>query len=286
MRPAMRTYHLQHRVSHAAVDFLGELKVSALLGLLEQAAVEASSDAGFDPAWYTSAGRVWVIHRTRLQRLVPVGGIDTLDLDTQILDFRRARSLRRYVVRHGDTAVATATTDWVYCDLHTGRPARVPEPMQVAFGDGERAPTLPRLEHLPEAGPGEPVCVEVTVAPTHLDHIVHVNNAVYADYLENAAFVLFAARGWPLRRMLENGGALRIDALDVEYHSDGELDERLLISTWVEDMAGAVSPDAPPRAATLLQTITRPLGRAVLRARSVWAWREKPAVVGGVPGRA
>jgi len=281
----MRTYHLQHRVSHAVVDFLGELKVSALLGLLEQAAVEASSDAGFDPAWYTNAGRVWVIHRTRLQRLVPVGGIDTLDLDTQIIDFRRARSLRRYLVRHRDTAVATATTDWVLCDMQSGRPVRIPESMQVAFGDGERAPTLPRLDHLPEAGPGAPVRVEVMVAPTHLDHIVHVNNAVYADFLENAAFALFASRGWPLRRMLEVGGALRIERLDAEYHSDGELDEHLLISTWREADGPALTSDTRPTGATLLQTITRPAGRDVLRARSVWTWRDKPAVVGAVPGR-
>ena len=285
MRATMRTYHLRHRVSHAVVDFLGEMKVSALLGLLEQAGVEASTDAGFNPAWYTNENRMWVIHRTRLQRLAPVGGLDTLDLDTQIADFRRVRSLRRYLVHRGDTPVATAMTDWVFCDMATGRPARIPESMEVAFGDGERAPALSRLDHLPEAGNGEPLRVEVTVAPTHLDHIVHVNNAVYADFLENAAFALFAARGWPLRRMLAAGGALRIETLDAEYHSDGEMDERLEISTWLEDDGGTIVADAAPTTVTLLQTITRAAGRDVVRARSIWVWRHKPPVVGGVPGR-
>lgn len=280
----MRTYQLQHRVSHAVVDFLGEMKVSALLGVLEQAGVEASTAAGFDPAWYTAENRMWVIHRTRLRRLVPVGGLDTLGLHTQIIDFRRARSLRRYLVRRGDAAVVTATTDWVFCDMTTGRPVRIPESMQVAFGDGERAPMLPRLDHLPDAGRGEPVRVEVTVAPTHLDHIVHVNNAVYADFLENAAFALFAARGWPLPRMLSAGGALRIETLDAEYQSDAEVDERLVISTWLEDDGGAITAADRPARVTLLQVITRPAGRDVLRARSGWVWREKPPVVGGVPG--
>lgn len=283
MRATMRTYRLRHRVSHAAVDFLGEMKVSALLGVLEQAGVEASTDAGFDPAWYTAANRMWVIHRTRLRRLVPVGGLDTLDLETQIADFRRARSLRRYLVRRGDTPVVTATTDWVFCDLTTGRPARIPESMQVAFGDGERAPILARLDRLPDHGPGEPVRAAVTVAPTHLDHIVHVNNAVYADFLENAAFALFAACGWPFRRMLEAGGALRIATLDIEYHSDSEADERLEISTWLDGESGVVTPAAPPMHVKLLQTITRSVGRDVLRARTEWVWREKPPVVGGVP---
>lgn len=279
----MRTYRLTHRVSHAHVDFLGELKVSALLGLLEQAAVEASTDAGFDPAWYTAAGRMWVVRHTRLDRRVPVGGSDALAVTTRIADFRRARSLRRYVVEHAGVTAATATTDWVFCDLRSGRPARIPEDVQLAFGDGARAPTLPRPPHLPAAGPGEPSREEVAVAPTHLDHIVHVNNAVYADFLENAAFACFAARGWPLPRMLEAGGALRIDTLDAEYHREAGLGDRLTVTTWVEEADADTG--RPPRRATLLQAVTRADGSAVLRARTVWSWRARPAVVGGVPGR-
>jgi acyl-CoA thioesterase FadM len=80
----MHSYRLQRRVSHADVDFLGELKVSALLGLLEQAAIEASIDAGFDAAWYMREGRIWIIHRTRLQRVVPVGGGDRIEVETDV----------------------------------------------------------------------------------------------------------------------------------------------------------------------------------------------------------
>ena len=42
----MNAFRLGRRLSHADVDFLGELKVSALLGLLEQAAVEECIEAG------------------------------------------------------------------------------------------------------------------------------------------------------------------------------------------------------------------------------------------------
>src|SRR5690606_7053855 len=98
-RGAMHSYVLTHRVSHADVDLLGEIKVTALLGLLEQAAVEASWDCGFDPAWYTQNGRVWIIRRTRLERRLPVGGGDVLQVATHVLDWRRARSLRAYEVR-------------------------------------------------------------------------------------------------------------------------------------------------------------------------------------------
>lgn len=280
----MRTYALARRLSHADVDFLGELKVSALLGLLEQAAVEASTDAGYDAARYTREGRLWIIRRTRLERIVPVGGTEAVVVETEVVDFRRARSLRRYTVRRDGVAVAHATTDWVYCDLLTGRLLRIPEALVQALTDGAGAPALPRAEPLPAIGPGAAVEFALTVQPSHLDHVAHVNNAVYAAWLEDGAFALFAASGWPLRRMLAAGGALRLSRLDCEYLTDALVGEHLVVRTWRLDGAEFEgNHDAPPTCAQLLQTISRADDTAVLRARSGWAWRQKPLVLGGVP---
>jgi len=273
----MAEYTIDHRVSHADVDFLGELKVSALLGLLEQAAVEASTAAGFDAARYTRDGGLWIIRRTHLQRRVPVGGTDRVEVDTHVTDFRRARSLRRYVVRRDATVVADATTDWVYCDLHSGRPIRIPEALRRALGNGASPPMLPRPPALPLADGPPDVTHEITTQPSHLDHVAHVNNAVYANFLEDAAFALFAQHRWPLERMLQDGGALRLNVLDYEYLSDAVAGERLVIRNWLADAATL------PRTATVSQTIARADGSLVLRARSAWVWRRKPHVVGGVP---
>src|ERR1700687_196751 len=132
-RFVLMVYRLERRLSHADVDFVGELKVAALLGLLEQAAVEASTEAGFDPAWYAREGRMWIIRRTRLERFRPVGGSDTLEVETHVADFRRARSLRRYHVRRDGVIVAEATTDWVFCDVTSGRPMRYSDAMKQEF---------------------------------------------------------------------------------------------------------------------------------------------------------
>jgi acyl-CoA thioesterase FadM len=280
----MRTYRLERRLSHADVDFLGELKIPALLGLLEQAAVEASTAVGFDAARYTREGRIWIIRRTRLERFVPVGGGDELEVETRVMDFRRARSLRHYTVRRGPAPVADATTDWVYCDLQAGRPARIPEELQRAFTDGESLPTLPRAASLAASVPAEALTYELTVQPSHLDHVTHVNNAVYASYLEDGAFALFAAHNWPLSRMLAVGGALRIRCLDIEYLSDAVVTDHLVVHSWLIDAAPlTASSDEPPRAVLVRQAITRADGTAVMRAQSEWVWRGKPPVVGGVP---
>ncbi len=278
----MPSYTLVRRLSHADVDFLGELKLPALLGLLEQAAVEASSAVGYDAARYTRDGRIWIIRRTRLERTVPVGGTETVAVDTHIIDFRRARSLRRYAVRRADVTVAQATTDWVYCDMQTGKPARIPDDLQHAFTDGAAVQTLARAEPLttPQADAAE---FALTVQPSHLDHVAHVNNAVYVAYLEDAAFAFFAAQGWPLTRMLDAGGALRITWLDVEYLKDALVAEALAVKTWPLHPDWAAGGDEQPHNAQLLHTITRADGTPVLHARTDWKWRRRPAVIGAVP---
>lgn len=277
-------YTLARRLSHADVDFLGELKVSALLGLLEQAAVEASAAVGFDTARYTRDRRIFLIRRTQLERLVPVGGGDLLEVETHVADFRRVRSLRRYTVRRDRTVAARAESDWVYCDATTGRPVRIPEAMQRTLTEGPPDTPLPRPPSLTAVPPTDAAEFRLVVLPSHLDHVAHVNNAVYAAYLEDAAFALLADRGWPLVRMLAAGGALRIGRLDCEYLSDALPGEQLTVRSWLADRtAWPGSGTQPPPVAQLLQTITRADGSAVLRARTDWLWRRQPAIVGGVP---
>ena len=290
----MHRYLLEHRISHADVDLLGEIKVAALLGLLEQAAVEASAERGFDPAYYTAQGRVWIIRRTCLERGLPVGGGDRLQVATHVLDWRRARSLRNYEVRraNGDgptTVVAQATTDWVYCDVLSGKPVTVPEEMRHGFATDE-LPTLPRARAIAESAPGEPVVMALTVRASLLDHVTHVNNAAYTAMLEDGAFELFATHGLSVARMLELGGALRMARVDLEYLDDAIAGDHLVVRSWLlaDDTGDGATPpaltsDAPPRGARLLQTITREDGGRILRAASTWVWRRRPAMLGGVP---
>ncbi len=275
----MRAYRLQRRLSHADVDFLGELKVAALLGLLEQAAVEASAAAGYDAARYTREDRVWIIRRTQLQRLVAVGGTDVVDVETSVQDFRRARSLRRYQLSRNGALAARASTDWVYCDLRSGRPVRIPTELQHAFHPESDTP-LPRPESLPQDPAATPQRRRVVVQPSHLDHVVHVNNGIYIHFLEDAAFELFATLSWPLARMLEHGGALRIQSLDVEYFNDARLGDEIEARSWL--VAGDIHSSQMPLSAEVLQSLNR--GEAeILRARSVWIWRRRPEILGAAP---
>jgi hypothetical protein len=66
--------------------------------------------------------------------------------------------------------------------------------------------------------------------------------------------------------------------------TDALVGEHLVVRTWrLDGAAFDGNDDAPPTGAQLLQTISRADESAVLRARSDWAWRQQPLVVGGVP---
>jgi len=277
-------YQLDHVVSHGDVDLVGEFKGRAVLGLLERAAVEASAALGFDADWYTRNQCLWVVRRTWMTRHRAIGGRDRLLLDTWIEDFRRARSLRRYTIhREGDSAPAiTACTDWVYCDAASGRPRRVPEDMERAFsGD---AGSLAPLDRAPKvAAPGDEQCHFATrrVRTSDLDHVVHVNNGIWASYLEDAAEEWLASQGWPLGAMLEAGGAFRPKTLDIEYVAEGFPGDELQIHSAAETLP----PPGRREPFTLLQSVRKADGSLALRARSDWSWLRRPDVLGAAPRR-
>lgn len=274
-------YELRRRVSHAEVDFLGELKLSALLGLFEQAAVEASGAAGYDARRYAAERRVWLIRRTLVSRWLPVGGTDELRIRTRVADVRRARSLREYAVQCNGKLVAEGVTDWVYCDLESRRPARIPPQLASALSSKPEVPSFERAPSPPDDPEGEAVTLLRPVAPSDLDHVGHMNNALYANALEDGAFLWFQHHAWPLERMLAHGGALRPVTMDIEYFADAGAGDTLRIDTWGEPPQG--SPKGVPCAVVLWQRVRSAEGQRLVHAASVWQWRYRSPVLGEPP---
>ncbi len=247
--------------------------------------MEASVRAGFGPARYAREGRAWLVRRTRLQRPAALGGGDRIVLTTRVLDFRRARSLRRYELRQiedppaaAGLLAAYATTDWVYCDTRSGRPVSVPEAMKIALFGTADAPTKARAPRVTVPPVTAASTRRLHIAVSALDHMRHVNNAVWADLLEDAAFGLFSILGLGLDRMLEAGGALRIRSLDLEYLGEATVGDSIVIETWL----GAAAPTIGG-SADLIQTARCEDGRPLIRAASTWHWTTASPTLGGPP---
>jgi acyl-CoA thioesterase FadM len=146
---------------------------------------------------------------------------------------RRVRSERAYeVTRSADaTVLARATTDWVYVDIARAMPTRVPRELQAALmPDGITMQTRrPDPWPLPPSGAHR---TQRRVELAHLDSVAHVNNARYADYLEQDVYDALAAHGWPVDPT-KRSERLRLRSLDLEYLSPALYDNRIDGHVWV-----------------------------------------------------
>ncbi len=263
-RAVPREYHWRTLVWQAHLDAFREMRCSALLQLLQEAATGASADAGFDPEYYERQGTQWVVRRTSVNILAPLRSGQEVHVRTWVADFRRVRSYREYEISLGTRVVAHGQSDWIYVDRLHGRPRRIPDDMQRAFLPQETTFARHPAPRWTAAGTGATVTTRL-VEYHELDALQHVNNAAYADYVEEAALRACEARGWPLARHLAAGGRFRPVAHDLEYLDAAFYDERLSIATWPLEVS--------PTALALGTAITcEPDGRPILRARSRYDW--------------
>ena len=92
MQAAEYTAHFP--VRRYEVDRFGFVHNHVYQQYMEEAAIAASTAAGFGPAWYDEHGAVWVMRDIVIEYLKPAAINDELDVTTWISDFRRVRSHR------------------------------------------------------------------------------------------------------------------------------------------------------------------------------------------------
>jgi len=218
-------------VWQADLDAFGDLRNANLLRLLQEAATRASTDAGFDGAYYERTGTMWLIRRTTLSIAGAVRYGETLVVRTWIGDFRRVRSQREYEVCAGERLIARASSDWVLVDRAHGRPRRIPKEWESAFNP-EGTPPMERTPFPEAEPPAHATTLHRRVELHDLDALQHVNNSNYVSYLEQAALDVAAAAGWDLGEQIAHGGYLRAVGHDLEYLDSALYGERIGITTW------------------------------------------------------
>src|SRR5439155_1287636 len=73
-------------VRHHELDGFGRVHPGVYLRYLAHAAVEASTAAGFDAAWYAAAGAVWLVRRSTFTVLRPATAGEELEIRTWVED--------------------------------------------------------------------------------------------------------------------------------------------------------------------------------------------------------
>lgn len=140
------------KVRHYEMDALGHVNNAVYLHYLEHAATEHATAAGYGDAGARALGGIWVARRHEIEYFRPASAGEVLQVITWAHEFKGARAIRDYTIHRLDDAptappdhflppdyappgavLVQARTIWVWLDLATGRPRRIPPEMYAVF---------------------------------------------------------------------------------------------------------------------------------------------------------
>jgi acyl-CoA thioesterase FadM len=233
-------YTLHHTVFNSEGDAWGQLQPSGVLRILETAAILAAAAGGYGDEFHAAQGTAWVIRRMNLLLLAPAHVSAELEIRTWASHFMRVRGGREYNVRNLTTGdqVARGIAEWVYVDRKSGMPRPIPPQVGIDFDV-----------------PGAPLGLyeAPSIAPMHTprefranrkaewyeaDSMGHVNNTVYADWLDAAFRDAMEQMGWPVAVYKERGYQLRAEYIALEYKRPALPGDHLAITTGLVGRQG------------------------------------------------
>jgi acyl-CoA thioester hydrolase len=231
------TYTLTLDVRHDECDVYGHLNNAVYLRYMQEAAFQASADAGLDGAAFEAMGRFWLIRGHEIEYLAPVRGGDSLQIKTWNLGYRRTLMRRAYEMSNILTGViiAKAHTDWVFLDARSQRPVSIPPEVVAAYLTPEEAsqplqkPNFPTPSALPE----EVLRFQKRIEWRDLDAMQHLNNAIYPSYAEDVAMQLADHFGWSFQQWLDDGLAFVARRHRIQYLQPATFADTLEIATWL-----------------------------------------------------
>lgn len=114
--------------------------------------------------------------------------------------------------------------------------------------------------------PGYPVhTLRLRVRQYEIDSFGHVNNAVYLNYLEQAAIEHAAALGFSHERLRSLGGLWVVRHHEIEYLAAAVEGDDLAILTWLESISGV-------RAVRCYEIRNTSTEKRLIVARTLWVW--------------
>jgi acyl-CoA thioester hydrolase len=103
--------------------------------------------------------------------------------------------------------------------------------------------------------------IGLTVQPEDIDAYGHVNNAVYLNWLDRAAWSHSASLGVPLEQCLALRRGMAAQRIEIDYLRAAVRGDRIRAATWI------VSADGRLRAERCFQIVRLPDGTTLARAR-------------------
>jgi len=132
--PTNPIYSVQFTIPDNAIDQIGHVNNVMYVQWMQELAVSHYEFVGGTAPMQT-AGGIWVVREHRIEYLLPAFAGEEVEAQTWVVNIRRVRSLRKYrFVRKSDSQVLVkGETDWVFVDVKSGQPRRIPEEVAKVF---------------------------------------------------------------------------------------------------------------------------------------------------------
>lgn len=130
-----RIFKLDLTVAEQATDEFGHVNNQRYIAWMQEVATSHSAANGWPMERYLGIGAAWVVRSHFIEYLRPAFAGDRIEIFTWAASLALREVSRKYLFRRtGDRRVlARAETRWVYVDIKSGRPKRVPEELLASF---------------------------------------------------------------------------------------------------------------------------------------------------------
>lgn len=187
---ARRIYKLyrhskQYEIRYTDVDFSDNLKLSALLSLMEESACLSADELGFGYSVLLPKKIGFVIANWYIDLFRPIRLGEVLTVDTWPIKPKKLIVLRDFELYVGGEKVGVATSRWCLVDLenYAMLPSSSAFPSELQYNDF-RSVEVTNFK-IPEISEKE-IKYSKVVSYSDYDHNNHVNNTKYADFLLDA----------------------------------------------------------------------------------------------------
>lgn len=133
--PPPGIFKMKRRVEWRDIDPAGHVNNAMYLAYIEECGVGVAEAYGWSMKRMMAAGFGIVARRYRIQYKQPALMDDELEVATWVSDVRRATAVRHYTITRipDNVLLARAHVLWVWVDLESGRPMRIPTEFISAF---------------------------------------------------------------------------------------------------------------------------------------------------------
>lgn len=131
----MRIFTQEIIVAPQHIDIQNRVSNLCYVQWMQDLAINHSTVQGWGVERYDAEGHGWVVRQHTITYKRPALAGDVITAATWVAELASRQSLRRYLFwRAADRSVlAEAATVWIYINMATGRPSRLPASLQSAF---------------------------------------------------------------------------------------------------------------------------------------------------------